>query len=128
MNYPEGLADKIGFTQIKDQISQHCLSTMGQEFVDKMRFSNRFSLVKQWVKQVDEMKSILSEHGGEWPQVDFYDLRSSISPLSLEGHYLSAEEWRDWQRGLDVLHQCIRFFNGIEPEKFPEISQITCIK
>lgn len=125
MNYPEGLADKIGFTQIKDQISQHCLSTMGQEFVDKMRFSNRFSLVKQWVKQVDEMKSILSEHGGEWPQVDFYDLRSSISPLSLEGHYLSAEEWRDWQRGLDVLHQCIRFFNGIEPEKFPEISQIT---
>ncbi len=125
MNYPEGLAEKIGFTHIKEQISQHCLSTMGQEFVDKMRFSDRFPLVKQWVHQVDEMKCILSEHGGEWPQVDFYDLRQSISPLSLEGHYLSAEEWRDWQRGLDVLYQCIRFFNGIDAEKFPEIHKIT---
>jgi phosphatidylserine decarboxylase precursor-related protein len=71
------------------------------------------------------MKQLMAEHGGEWPQQDYYDLREWFGPLSLEGHYLTADEWRDWQRGLDILYQCVRFFYKIDSEKYPEIHRIT---
>ena len=80
MNYTVNLAEKLGFNQVKEEIKQLCLSQMGLEFADKMRFSDRFPLVKQWVEQVDEMGRILGEHGGEFPQTDYYDLRSYLSP------------------------------------------------
>ena len=47
MNYPVNLADKLGFNQVKEEIKQLCLSPMGLEYADKMRFSDRFTLVKQ---------------------------------------------------------------------------------
>lgn len=125
MNYPEGLADKIGFSHVQADIKAACLSQMGVEFAEKMRFSNRFPLVKQWVNQVHEMKQLMAERGGEWPQVDYYDLRPWLAPLTLEGNYLSADQWRDWQRGLEVLYQCIRFFHLLDAEAYPELHQIT---
>jgi DNA mismatch repair protein MutS2 len=125
MNYPVNLAEKLGFNQVKEEIKQLCLSPMGLEYADKMRFSGRFPLVKQWVEQVDEMNRILGEHGGEFPQTDYFDLRSYLSPLQLEGHYLSADEWRDWQRALTVLYETIRFFAAIDATEYPEIHKIT---
>ncbi|MHA8086763.1 endonuclease MutS2 [Aquirufa sp. Wall-65K1] len=125
MNYPEGLADKIGFSHVQADIKAACLSPMGVEFAEKMRFSNRFPLVKQWVNQVHEMKQLMAERGGEWPQVDYYDLRPWLAPLTLEGNYLSADQWRDWQRGLEVLYQCIRFFHLLDSEAYPELHQLT---
>ncbi|RXK52539.1 endonuclease MutS2 [Aquirufa rosea] len=125
MNYPEGLADKIGFSHVQADIKAACLSQMGIEFAEKMRFSSRFTLVQQWAKQVHEMKQLMAERGGEWPQVDYYDLRPWLAPLSLEGNYLSADQWRDWQRGIEVLYQCIRFFHLLDPETYPELHQLT---
>ena len=125
MNYPSTIAEKLGFNQIQHEIQLACLSPMGAEFAAKMKFSTRFSVVNQWVHQVAEMKQIMAEHGGEWPQQDYYDLRVWLAPLRLEGHYLSPEAWRDWHRGLDILYQMIRFFVSIDAEKFPEIAKIT---
>ena len=125
MNYPENIGEKLGFNQIQNHIKSLCLSNMGAEYADKMKFSNRFALVNQWVQQVSEMKQLMAEHGGEWPQQDYYDLREWFGPLSLEGHYLTADEWRDWQRGLDILYQCVRFFYKLDSEKYPEIHRIT---
>ncbi len=125
MNYPINIAEKLGFHQIQEQIKSLCLSRMGAEYADKMKFSNRFALVQQWANQVAEMQALLAEHGGEWPQQDYYDLREWFAPLSLEGHYLSADQWRDWQRGLDILYQCVRFFHTIDVAIYPEIHKIT---
>uniref|UniRef100_UPI00200D17C1 hypothetical protein n=1 Tax=Escherichia coli TaxID=562 RepID=UPI00200D17C1 len=40
-------------------------------------------------------------------------------------HYLSADEWRDWQRTLTVLYETIRFFAAIDSSEYPEIHKIT---
>jgi DNA mismatch repair protein MutS2 len=125
MNYPENIAEKLGFDHIQRDISQACLSPMGAEFAAKMKFSTRHSVVTSWVTQVHEMKQIMAEHGGEWPQQDYYDLRAWFAPLSLEGHYLTPEDWRDWHRGLDILVQMIRFFTNLDADRFPEIKRIT---
>ena len=46
MNYPSNIAEKLGFQQIQEQIKSLCLSKMGAEYADKMKFSNRFALVQ----------------------------------------------------------------------------------
>jgi DNA mismatch repair protein MutS2 len=125
MNYPENIAEKLGFDHIQRDIKLACLSPMGAEFAGKMKFSNRQAVIKSWVTQVHEMKLLMAEHGGEWPQQDYYDLRGWFAPLSLEGHYLTPEDWRDWHRGLDILVQMIRFFTSIDAEKYAEIARIT---
>lgn len=125
MNYPSNLSEKLGFDQVQHQIESYCISILGVEFAEKMKFSNKFHLVKQWVDQVHEMKSLMAKQGGEWPQTDYIDLRPWLAPLSLEGNYLSAEAWRDWQRALDVLFQCIRFFERISSEDYPELQKLT---
>jgi DNA mismatch repair protein MutS2 len=125
MNYPSNLSEKLGFDQVQQQIKSYCISNLGVEFADKMKFSNKFHLVKQWVDQVNEMKTVLANHGGEWPQTDYFDLRPWLGPLSLEGNYLDADAWRDWQRALDVLYQCIRFFEHLPAENYPELQKLT---
>ena len=41
MNYPENIGEKLGFNQIQNHIKSLCLSNMGEEYADKMKFSNR---------------------------------------------------------------------------------------
>jgi DNA mismatch repair protein MutS2 len=125
MNYPSNLSEKLGFDQVQNQIKSHCIGNLGTEFAEKMKFSTKFHLVKQWADQVNEMKNLMANHGGEWPQTDYFDLRPWLAPLALEGNYLSAESWRDWQRALDVLYQCIRFFEHISVEYYPELHRLT---
>ena len=60
MNYPENIGEKLGFIQIQNHIKSLCLSNMGAEYADKMKFSNRFTLVNQWVQQVSEMKQLMA--------------------------------------------------------------------
>jgi DNA mismatch repair protein MutS2 len=43
MNYPENIGEKLGFNQIQNHIKSLCLSNMGAEYADKMKFSRKVS-------------------------------------------------------------------------------------
>ncbi|MFM1912752.1 MAG: hypothetical protein RIR51_590 [Bacteroidota bacterium] len=126
MNYPENIEEKLGVKQILNEILEKCVSEMGREFCLKMKFSNNFKLVSQWVRQVDEMKSVLENFVTEFPQSDYVDLRPWLGRVKIEENYLSVEEWREWKRGLTVLHDTIKFFNSLlEDESYPELNSLT---
>lgn len=126
MNYPENIEENLGINQILAEISDLCISEMGREFAAKMKFSTNRALVCQWVRQVDEMKGILGNFAGSFPQSDYVDLRPWLGKILIEENYLSVEEWKDWKRGLVVLHDSIHFFNGlIQEEAYHEIHQLT---
>ena len=118
MNYPENIEEKLGVKQILNEILEKCVSEMGREFCLKMKFSNNFKLVSQWVKQVDEMQSVLENFATEFPQSDYVDLRPWLGRVNIEENYLSVEEWREWKRGLTVLHDTIKFFNSLLSRNF----------
>lgn len=120
-NYPDNLAEKLGFKQIQAQIKEACASAMGLEFAEKMGFSSKFHLVQQWTQQVEEMRQLLSEGSGSWPQSDYPDLRPYLDALRLEGNYLPSSDWKDWQRGLYVIYHSIQFFSGISEERYPQL-------
>lgn len=52
MIYPQNFEQKIGFDQIRQLLKEKCLSTLGEERVTDMAFSDRFSEVEEHLDQV----------------------------------------------------------------------------
>ena len=61
MIYPQNFEQKIGFDQIRQLLKEKCLSTLGEERVTDMTFSDRFSEVEELLEQVTEFVRILRE-------------------------------------------------------------------
>ena len=47
MIYPENFEIKIGFAQVREMLSELCLSPLGRHFVNRMAFLNRHDLVER---------------------------------------------------------------------------------
>ena len=54
MIYPQNFEQKIGFDSIRHLLKEKCLSTLGQERVDEMNFSESFKDINEWLEQVME--------------------------------------------------------------------------
>ena len=52
MIYPQNFEQKIGFDSIRHLLKEKCLSTLGQERVDEMNFSESFKDINEWLEQV----------------------------------------------------------------------------
>lgn len=52
MIYPLNFEQKIGFDQIRQLLKEKCLSTLGEERVTDITFSDRFSEVEERLYQV----------------------------------------------------------------------------
>ena len=59
MIYPSNYEQKIGFDEIRRMLKGHCQSTLGQEKVDEMAFSDDASVVNEWQEQVREMRRLM---------------------------------------------------------------------
>ncbi|WP_341224959.1 hypothetical protein [uncultured Arcticibacterium sp.] len=59
MLYPKNLEQKLGFDTIKELTSERCVSDLGRSFIDKIRFSDNYSMVKKLIGQTAEFKLIL---------------------------------------------------------------------
>ena len=52
MIYPQNFEQKIGFDQIRQLLKDKCLSTLGEERVNEMNFSDHFEEVDELLNQV----------------------------------------------------------------------------
>ena len=55
MIYPQNFEQKIGFDQIRQLLKEKCLSTLGEERVMDMAFSDHFGEVKERLDQVTNL-------------------------------------------------------------------------
>ncbi len=60
MVYPENIESKLGFDQIREILKNECLSTLGQAYVDKIRFSSDVDLIRKLHQQTAEFKNIFT--------------------------------------------------------------------
>ena len=51
MIYPQNFEQKIGFDQIRQLLKDKCLSTLGEERVNEMNFSDHFEEVDELLNQ-----------------------------------------------------------------------------
>ena len=117
MIYPLNFEQKIGFDQIRQLLKEKCLSTLGEERVTDMAFSDRFSEVEERLDQVAEFVRILREEDN-FPAQYFFDVRPSLKRIRVEGMYLDEQELFDLRRSLETIRDIVRFLqkNGEEEE------------
>ncbi len=128
MIYPINFEQKIGFDKIRNFLLQRCLSPLGKEKVERMSFETDFQNITTNLNRTDEFVRIINNED-EFPDNYFYDVRSSVARIRVEGTYLDEGELFDLRRSLDTIRAIIRFFNPSDDEiKYPELQQLTVDK
>ena len=120
MIYPQNFEPKIGFDQIRQLLSEKCLSTLGAERVADMTFSDHFEEVEERLNLVTEFVRIIQEEDN-FPAQYFFDVRPSLKRIRIEGMYLDEQELFDLRRSLETIRDIVRFLekDDIEGEDSP---------
>ncbi|MDL2306100.1 Smr/MutS family protein [Bacteroides sp. OttesenSCG-928-D19] len=122
MIYPHNFEQKIGFDQIRQLLKQKCLSTLGQERVDTMAFSDNFDTIKEQLNQTTEFVRIIQEEDN-FPDQYFFDVRPSLKRVRVQGLHMDEQEVFDLRRSLETINNIVRFLKRKE-EGEDEESQI----
>ncbi|MBO4723059.1 MAG: Smr/MutS family protein [Muribaculaceae bacterium] len=115
MIYPSNFESKIGFTTIRKEITARCISTLGQDCCEKMRFSTNLQEVTLWLNQTNEFLGILQSKR-EFPLNFFFDMRTALKAIAVPGSHLSAENLFNLQRSLTTVGEIGRFFERASNE------------
>ena len=125
MIYPQNFEQKIGFDQIRQLLKEKCLSTLGEERVADMVFTDRFNEVKERLDQVSEFVRILQEEDN-FPAQYFFDVRPSLKRIRVEGMYLDEQELFDLRRSLETIRDIVRFLQ-VKDDDEEEASPYPCL-
>ena len=61
MVYPENFESKIKFDKIRQFVQKNCLSDMGRDLVEAMKFSTEPTEIRERLEETQEFMSILEE-------------------------------------------------------------------
>lgn len=127
MIYPNNFEQKIGFDKIRNKIKDCCLSVLGKEAADEIEFSTHYKTIVRKVEECNEFLSII-ESEKDFPCDHFYDVRTALKRLKVEGTYIDTNELFDLRRSLASIINIIAFLrSGEEEEKvlYPRLKAIT---
>ena len=116
MIYPQNFEQKIGFDQIRQLLKDKCLSTLGEERVNEMNFSDHFEEVDELLNQVEEFVRIIQEEDN-FPDQFFFDVRPSLKRIRIEGMYMDEQELFDLRRSLETIRDIVRFLQRNDEEE-----------
>ncbi|WP_031525631.1 endonuclease MutS2 [Dyadobacter crusticola] len=122
MLYPNTLEQKLGFDKLRERLKEACISPLGQAFVEKIKFSENFTLVEKLVSQTAEMQRIL-EIGENFPSQNYIDATPYLKRAAIEGMLLTQAEFSDLKVSLLTIKLCLRFFESQEPDSYPILGE-----
>ncbi len=99
---------------LKDQ----CISSMGEEYVDRMRFVSRYELLKKLLGQTEEFRQILL-FGKTFPAQNYFNLIPELKRIALPGSYLLQESLFDLKTSLQTIFDVLDYLKELDEEKFP---------
>ena len=116
MIYPHNFEQKIGFDTIRQLLKKKCLSTLGQERVDELTFSESFTDINEWLDQTVEFIRIIQEED-EFPDQFFFDVRPALKRIRIEGLYLNEGELFDLRRSLETIRDIVNFLSRMNNDE-----------
>ena len=116
MIYPQNFEQKIGFDQIRQLLKNKCLSTLGEERVDDMAFSDDYTDINRRLEQVVEVVRIIQEEDS-FPDQYFFDVRTSLKRIRVEGLYMDEQELFDLRRSLETIRDIVRFLQQSDDDE-----------
>ncbi len=123
MLYPQNIEQKLGFDKIREHIAEHCVSSLGRAFVEKIRFSDDFKIIDRLHRQAAEFKLILQTES-DFPQQNYIDVSDALSRAAIEGAFVSEEQFFEIKLSLRTIQQIIHFFKIKEAHVYPELKAL----
>lgn len=124
MLYPEHIEQKIDFVTIRQLLKNKCISTLGQERVEGIRFSSDYEEVAYALNQTDEMLRIITTDADEIPVGGFYDMREALARIRVEGLFLDEAEVFDLRRSLEAVRSLVSFIAKHEEDEYPYLHEL----
>ncbi len=116
--YPDNFENKIGFDRIRELIKGRCLSDLGREHVDEIRFISHYEQLTETLSLVDEFVTIQREMEN-FPTSYYFDLRPALGKIRIEGRFLEVQELFDLKRSLETISGIVRFLKNTKEDQFP---------
>lgn len=123
MLYPSNLEEKLGFNRLRSLLEEHCESSLGQQFVKKIRFSSDRAAIEQRLEQSAEFVEIINS-GALFPNSNYIDISRFFPKVKVDNAFLTEEEFFDLILSLKTLDKCLDFFK-VHREEFPVLSELT---
>ena len=123
MLYPQSLEQKLGFDKIRDLLRQACVSPMGQDYVERVRFSDNHSLIDKLLRQTYEFKQIV-QYEPDFPQANYLDVREALTQARVEGLALPEEDFYALKLTLRTIQDCLKFLEKREEGAFPYLKEL----
>ena len=108
MLYPNTLETKLGFDTIRERLKEACVSPLGQDYVEKIRFTDNVQLIDKLLRQTTEFKQIV-QYEPDFPNSNYIDVRPHLSRARVEGLALTEAEFFDLKLALRTVQDCLRF-------------------
>ncbi|MDR2773891.1 MAG: endonuclease MutS2 [Tannerella sp.] len=127
MTYPNNFEQKIGFDKIRQLIDNKCLSVLGKECVDSIKFSSDIHAFKKKLEQTSEFVQIIMDDD-PFPTDYFIDVRPSLRRIRPEGTFLDEKELFDLKRSLMTICDIVRFLRHTAENdeiKYPALTDMT---
>lgn len=126
MIYPDNFEQKIEFFRVRQLLENFCLSTLGKEKVDEMRFSSTFDEINMQLSQTDEFLHILQEEDS-FPSNHFYDVRNALQRIRMERSWIEQAALSELNKSLQTINAIIDFFRNNEEKSalYPYLTQLS---
>lgn len=123
MLYPNTLEAKLGFDTIRERLKEACISPLGQDYVEKIRFTDNVQLIDKLLRQTTEFKQIV-QYEPDFPNSNYLDVRPQLSRARVEGLALTEAEFFDLKLVLRTVQDCLRFLTKREDNNFPFLREM----
>ena len=122
MLYPHNLEQKLGFDKIRTRLAAACESTLGQEYVRKIKFSKDREAIEQDLVQTGEFVQII-QSGALFPNAHYTDIRPYLKKAAVQNTFLTEEEFFEIMLTFKTLTQCLNFFKKHQGD-YPELAAL----
>ena len=124
MIFPENFEEKIGFDQVRRMLKTLCVSRMGEIYVEKIRFHNRFDILKKILGQTEEFRQILM-FGKPFPAQNYFNLIPELERISIPGTFIFQESLFDLKTSLESINDVLVYLKELDESRFPLLLQIS---
>lgn len=121
MIYPDNFEQKIEFEKIRQLLAERCLSPLGEEKVEEMRFLTSRDEIEARLAQTEEFARVREEEDS-FPADHFYDMRPVLSRVRVAGAWIDQTALFELRRSLQTINGIVAFLRRDEEHpKYPHL-------
>jgi len=123
MIYPDNFETKIGFDRIRELLKERCLSPMGIEKVDGIRFNSEPAVISEQLSATYEFQQLLVFEEN-FPSDNYFGFSACLNKIRIEGTFPEVREIYDLKRSLETVRAILNFFRTKEETKYPILKKL----